>query len=324
MGRRDAESGEGSGEGSGERSGERSGDGGGERAPGDGAAVGGGTAAGTGRGSDARAGRSVPSGLRLIIGNRNYSSWSLRPWILMRHAGFEFEEVRVPLTTEAGARLMDELCPAGKVPVLNDGPLVLWDSLAICEYIADKARGAAGTTAGAAARRTAGSAASAAPVASAASDAASDSMVAASADAGVALWPEPVERRAEARAMSAEMHAGFAALRASMPMNCRREVGGFAPDFDTRTDIDRLVDLIESARSRSRARADGPWLFGRYSVADAMFAPIASRFRTYGISVPPDTRAWIDTTLDDPPMREWYALAAAETETIEKFEIPDR
>ena len=222
----------------------------------------------------------APTGLRLVIGNRNYSSWSLRPWILMRHAELEFEVVRVPLATEEGARLMAKLCPAGKVPVLNDGPLVLWDSLAICEYVADKARGAA-------------------------------------------LWPDAVERRAEARAMSAEMHSGFGKLRRSMPMNCRRVVAGFEPDFDTRTDIDRLVDLFESALSRSRGRGEGPWLFGRYSVADAMFAPIASRFRTYGIGVPPDTRGWIDATLDDPAMREWYAEAAAETETIENSEVPD-
>ena len=231
--------------------------------------------------ADAGGDRDVPAGLRLVIGNRNYSSWSLRPWILMRHAGLVFEEVRVPLGTEEGARLVAELCPAGKVPVLNDGPLVLWDSLAICEYVADKATGAA-------------------------------------------LWPASVERRAEARAMSAEMHAGFAALRAAMPMNCRRVVAGFEPDFDTRTDIDRLVELFESALARSEARGEGPWLFGRYSVADAMFAPIASRFRTYGIRVPPVTRAWIEATLDDPPMREWYAASAAETETIESAEVPDR
>lgn len=230
---------------------------------------------------DDRARESAPrAGLRLVIGNRNYSSWSLRPWILMRHAGLDFDEVRVPLGTEEGARLMAELCPAGKVPVLYDGPLVLWDSLAICEYVADKVPSAT-------------------------------------------LWPESVERRAEARAMSAEMHSGFATLRRTMPMNCRRVVRGFEPDFDTRVDIDRLVELFESARARSRSRGDGPWLFGRYSVADAMFAPIASRFRTYGVRVPPDTRAWIDATLDDPPMREWYALAAAETETIADSEVPE-
>jgi len=224
---------------------------------------------------------SVPKGLRLVIGNRNYSSWSLRPWILMRHAGLEFEEVVIPLSTEKGARMMAELCPAGKVPVLNDGPLVLWDSLAICEYIADKAQGAT-------------------------------------------LWPEAVERRAEARAISAEMHAGFATLRRNMPMNCRRVVTGFAPDFDTRTDIDRLVELFESTLARSESRGEGPWLFGAYSVADAMFAPIASRFRTYGIKVPPSTRGWIEATLDDPAMREWYAAAAAEPAVIERSEIPDR
>ena len=171
--------------------------------------------------------------MKLVIGNRNYSSWSLRPWILMRHAGLDVEQVRIPLATEEGERMKAEWCPAGKVPVLHDGPLVLWDSLAICEYVADKTD-------------------------------------------GPALWPQDVRLRAEARAMSAEMHSGFSALRRAMPMNCRRVVRGFEPGFDTRVDIDRLVDLFETALSR-RSSSGGPWLFGDYSVADAMFAPIASR-----------------------------------------------
>ena len=261
--------------------------------------------------------------MKLVIGNYNYSSWSLRPWILMRRAGIDFDEVRIPLATQEGERMKAEWCPAGKVPVLYDGPLVLWDSLAICEYVADKV---------------------------------------ADAESGPTLWPRDVHRRAEARAMSAEMHSGFSTLRRTMPMNCRRVVRGFEPDFDTRVDIDRLVDLFEVALSRSGSRsgsghgspgesasapadgsasapadgssggslpdrvgkADGPWLFGAYSVADAMFAPIASRFRTYGISVPRATHAWIEATLGDAPMREWYAAAEAEFEVIERSEVPDR
>jgi len=215
--------------------------------------------------------------MKLIIGNKNYSSWSLRPWILMKHAGLEFEEVRIPLDTTEGALMMKELCPAGKVPVLHDGPLVLWDSLAICEYIADKS------------------------------------------EAGP-LWPESVARRAQARAISAEMHSSFMALRSHMPMNCRRQIKGFEPDFDTRVDIDRLIELFES----SLAKSGGPWLFGRYSVADAMFAPVATRFSSYGIRTPPDTRAWIVSTLEDPHMQLWYADAAAEVETIDSEEVPDQ
>lgn len=215
--------------------------------------------------------------MRLIIGNKNYSSWSLRPWILMKHAGLDFDEVRIPLDTTEGALMLKEMCPAGKVPVLHDGPLVLWDSLAICEYIADKSK------------------------------------------AGP-LWPASVARRAQARALSAEMHSSFKALRRTMPMNCRRHVSGFEPDFDTRVDIDRVVELFES----SLASSGGPWLFGAYSVADAMFAPVATRFSTYGIRTPRDTRAWIAQTLDDPAMQAWYADAAAETETIENSEIPDQ
>lgn len=213
-------------------------------------------------------------GLKLVIGNKNYSSWSLRPWILMHHAQLQFEEIAVPLFTAEGESLLEKWCPAKRVPVLHEGPLVLWDSLAICEYIADKVT-------------------------------------------EQALWPARASDRARARAMSAEMHSGFADLREAMPMNCRRIVEGFTPSLAVQIDINRIVQLFEDALQQS----GGPWLFTHYTVADAMFAPVASRFRTYGIKLPRLSRDYVDRVLDDPPMRDWYAAAAAEPHVIEKSEI---
>lgn len=214
-------------------------------------------------------------GLRLVIGNKNYSSWSLRPWILMHHAGLAFEEIRVPLFTAEGEAMLEQWSPSRKVPVLYDGPLVLWDSLAICEYIADR-------------------------------------------DAARQFWPAEPAARARARAISAEMHSGFAAVRSRMPMNCRRIVEHFEPDLDTRIDINRLVQIFEQALADS----NGPWLFGNYSVADAMYAPIAWRFHTYRITTPRRTTQYLQRVRDDEPMQRWYSDAVAETETIDKAELP--
>ncbi|MFK8078108.1 MAG: glutathione S-transferase family protein [Granulosicoccus sp.] len=214
--------------------------------------------------------------MKLVIGNKNYSSWSLRPWILMHHAQLDFEEINIPLFTKEGAALIDEWCPAKRVPVLHDGPLVLWDSLAICEYIADKVTDRS-------------------------------------------LWPERTDDRARARAMSAEMHSSFAALREAMPMNCRRLVKGFTPTLDVQIDINRIVQLFEDALQQS----DGPWLFGSYTVADAMYAPIATRFNTYQIKLPALSQRYVDRTLNDAPMQDWFAASRAEDAVIDKAEVPD-
>ena len=212
----------------------------------------------------------------LAIGNRNYSSWSLRPWLLMRRAGLEFDVVDVPLDTEDTPEAMLRWSPTGRVPVLHDGELVVWDSLAICEHVAELAPGAG-------------------------------------------LWPADRAERALARSMSAEMHSGFPSLRAAMPMNCRRRVRGFVPDAATRVELGRIdVSLGESLR-----RSGGPWLAGRFGVVDAMYAPVASRVRTYAVALSAPVEAWIDRLLDTPEMREWYAAAAAETAVIDAEEIPD-
>jgi len=212
--------------------------------------------------------------MRLVIGNKNYSSSSLRPWILMKHARVRFEEVRVPLFTVQGNSMLEDLCPAKQVPVLYDDTLVLWDSLAICEYVAEKLP----------AKR---------------------------------LWPEAVEERAKARAMSAEMHASFHALRSHLPMNCRRNISDFSPSAEAANDISRVCQLIEQALQRS----GGPWLFGHYTVADAMFAPESTRFNSYEITTSERVSKYVKRVLGDVSMQAWYADAEHETEIISNAEV---
>jgi len=194
----------------------------------------------------------------------------------MHHAQLAFEEVNIPLFTEEGNTLIEKWCPAKRVPVLHDGPLVLWDSLAICEYIADKVTDRS-------------------------------------------LWPVRTDDRATARAMSAEMHSGFEALRGAMPMNCRRKVLGFKPNLDVQIDINRIVQLFEDALQRN----DGPWLFGSYTVADAMFAPVAMRFNTYQIPLPSLSSQYVERVHGDPPMQDWLAAARDEKYVVDRFEVAD-
>ena len=174
--------------------------------------------------------------LQLIIGNKAYSSWSLRPWLLMRHAGVEFAEVRLPLYTKSWHDTIGNYSPTGKVPVLIDGAVTVWESLAICEYIADKFPDRS-------------------------------------------LWPAASNARAVARAVSAEMHSGFAELRTRMPMNMRRRIVGKEYSIGVTNDIARIVSIWNEVRSRFGD--SGPFLFGDFSIADAMYAPVVSRFATY-------------------------------------------
>ncbi|WP_301101732.1 glutathione S-transferase family protein [Propionivibrio sp.] len=204
--------------------------------------------------------------MKLVIGNRNYSSWSLRPWLAIKQAGLPFEEIAIRLN-EAGTKAqIYKYSPSGKVPCLIDGDLLVWDSLAICEYLAEKSP---------------------------------------------SLWPSDARVRAEARSVSAEMHAGFSALRQSMPM----EINASKP-YDERTaevlaDIARIVAIWESCRRRFAA--EGPFLFGRFSIADAMFAPVVWRFKTYAVELPPASRDWVEAICGLPAMQEWRAGALSET-----------
>ena len=203
--------------------------------------------------------------LKLVIGNRNYSSWSLRPWIALKQSGLPFEEIPIRLN-EAGSKAdILKYSPSGKVPCLLDGELLVWDSLAICEYLAEKA-----------------------PL----------------------LWPLDSRLRAEARAVSAEMHAGFGALRQSMPMDIKASKPHDGRRPEVLHDIARIVAIWEGCRERFAA--GGPFLFGAFSIADAMYAPVAWRFKTYAVDVPPASQAWIEAICALPAMQEWHAGALAE------------
>lgn len=212
---------------------------------------------------------------KLIIGNKNYSSWSLRPWFLMREAGIEFDEHRILLDTPDTAAEIAAFDAAGKVPILVTEAFTVWDSLAICETVAEQWP---------------------------------EKM----------LWPDAAADRAFARAVAAEMHSGFFHLRDGMPMNCRamgRKIE--IPDALGR-DIDRVIAIWSECHRRFGA--NGGWLFGRFSVADAMFAPVVLRFRTYGINLPVSAGHYPRRVLESKAMQAWLAAAECEVEVIEADE----
>jgi glutathione S-transferase len=211
----------------------------------------------------------------LVIGNKNYSSWSLRPWVFLKHHGIPFEEVRIPLYREDSQGRIAAYTPAGKVPVLVDGDITVWDSLAILEYLAERFPETRG-------------------------------------------WPEAVAERAAARAIAAEMHAGFSALRTHCGMNCRRPPAAKPLPEEARRDVARIERIWRDCRGRHAGR--GPWLFGRYTIADAMYAPVALRFHTYRLSDDPVVSEYVSTVLAHPAVAEWMAEGRRETEVIPAFE----
>lgn len=212
----------------------------------------------------------------LIIGNKNYSSWSLRPWLALRMLGVEFDEHRIPLDTDTFAAEVARYSPAGRVPVLHHDGLRIWDSLAICEYAAERWP-------------------------------------------AVPAWPQAPAQRALARCVSAEMHAGFEALRDELPMNCRRRIPGFTIPARVEADIARIQAIwTECLESRT---GSGPWLFGAFSIADAMYAPVVMRFLTYDVPLSPLLAEYADTLTRSEPMVEWLAAAAAETEVLDGEEV---
>jgi glutathione S-transferase len=215
------------------------------------------------------------SNYTLVIGNKNYSSWSLRPWLLMRQTGIPFSEVRIALYTAESKQLIRRYSPSGKVPCLIDGELAIWDSLAIAEYLAERHPE----------RR---------------------------------LWPLDAAQRAQARSISAEMHSGFTNLRSKMSMNCRGRFPGHGRSVEVAGEIDRIQRLWSECRER-HAHA-GAFLFGSFSIADAMYAPVVLRFRTYEVQLNPACRAYADAILALPAMQQWLTEAVAETEVIAAFE----
>ncbi|MGA3941364.1 glutathione S-transferase family protein [Ralstonia nicotianae] len=205
--------------------------------------------------------------MKLVIGNKNYSSWSLRPWLLARQAGIPFEEIRLRLGSESFAAEVRRYSPAGRVPVLVDGDLTVWDSLAICETLAERFPRAR-------------------------------------------LWPEDPKARAHARSICAEMHTGFTALRGRMPMNVTAVLPGMGWNVAVQRDVDRIAQIWTELRQKYAA--EGPFLFGHFTVADAFYAPVVSRFATYGVRLPELAKAYADHILNLSAMQEWIESARGE------------
>ncbi|MFN4143177.1 glutathione S-transferase family protein [Aestuariivirga sp.] len=216
------------------------------------------------------------SNLHLVIGNKNYSSWSLRPWMALTMAGIPFRETVIPLDTPETARLIAAHSGAGRVPVLHHGRHTIWESLAIMEYLAELFP-------------------------------------------EKHLWPKAMVARALARAVSHEMHAGFAALRSACPMNLRRAVKPVPLNEAVLRDVARIEELWRLCRGRFGK--GGRFLFGRFSIADAMFAPVVSRFRTYAIEVTDESRAYMEAVMNTEAFGQWRAAALQEVWTVPADEV---
>ena len=214
--------------------------------------------------------------LRLVIGNKNYSSWSMRPWIAMKAAGIAFDETLIPIYVPGGKEKILAFSPAGKVPVLIDGDVHVWESLAILDYLAERFPQAG-------------------------------------------LWPADQAARAHARAVSAEMHAGFVPLRRHCPMNMWRP----AKKRDLPEDVVANVQRIDALWSDCRRRfgSGGPFLFGAFGAADAMYAPIVSRFHTYAVEVSDPAQAYMQAVMALPAWAAWRAAALKETWVLAEFEV---
>ncbi len=218
-------------------------------------------------------------GLTLVIGNKNYSSWSMRPWVAARAFGIPFTEVRVLLDQPDTAASIARYSYAGRVPVLLAGEITVWDSLAICEYLAEQFP-------------------------------------------DKHMWPRDVAARALARSVAAEMHSGFAGLRSAMSMNVKASLPGRGRTADAQADIGRICEIWEDCLARF---GHHQFLFGEFSIADAFFAPVVSRFKTYGVALAPALQAYCDRMLAHPAVKRWIDEALAETEVAGKHEdeLPD-
>ena len=222
--------------------------------------------------------------LQLYVGNKNYSSWSLRPWLLMRHAGIEFSEIALRLSFDNDSefkRALAPVTPAGRVPVLVDDGFAVWDTLAIAEYLAEKFP-------------------------------------------AKKLWPADVKQRARARSLCAEMHSGFGALRSNCPMNIEASLADvgkrlLAEKDDLRSDLQRIVQMW----SEQLKASGGPFLFGEFGIVDAFFAPVTWRITSYGLPVPDEIKHYVDRVHALPAMREWVEAALAEHDFLD-FDEPYR
>ena len=211
----------------------------------------------------------------LYIGNKAYSSWSMRPWLLMRHFDIPFTDETIPLRQPTTSQEIQRHSPTGKVPALAADGVLVWESLAILEFVAERFP-------------------------------------------DKAVWPVDAEARALARSLAAEMHAGFQALRQAVPTNFRRPQRAIGISDDVRRDVERIEAAWGSARSRFGQ--GGPFLFGAFTAADAMFAPVVNRFWSYAIPVQPVTQAYMDAVMALPAWKAWTDGARAETWVIDQFE----
>ena len=214
--------------------------------------------------------------LTLVIGNKNYSSWSMRPWMALKALSIPFSEIVIPLYTNAADKqhILD-VTTSGKVPALVDGDITVWDSLAIIEYLAERFPDAE-------------------------------------------LWPKDRAARAHARSISAEMHSGFMALRNECGMNIHRPVASKKLSEDALANVARIQQIWTDCHARYGG--EGPYLFGAFTAADAMFAPVVHRFRTYDIATSPPVRDYMKSMLANPAFGKWTDDALAETLRIPKFE----
>lgn len=209
--------------------------------------------------------------LKLAIANKNYSSWSMRPWVLLTQAGIAFEEIQLKFDDSGGVAGIEPYSPSRQVPVLIVDGEPVWDSLAICETAAELFP-------------------------------------------QQQLWPADARARQIARSICAEMHAGFRSLRGAMPMNIRASLPGRGMSPAVQKDIDRIVDIWESCRARFGR--GGELLFGQFTAADAFYAPVATRFLTYAVTLPPAAQRYADALLQLPAVCEWMAQARRETEFV--------
>jgi glutathione S-transferase len=214
--------------------------------------------------------------ITIYLGNKNYSSWSLRPWLALKQTGAAFTEELIPLSEAATRSTILRYSPSGRVPALKHNGLTVWDSLAICEYLAE-------------------------------------------AFPKVHLWPKDKAARAVARAVSAEMHSGFAALRNHLPMNMRSSFPNRGVTPDVQADINRVTAIWRDCRKRFGE--GGPFLFGGFSNADAMYAPVVSRFRTYKVELEAEAQAYTDAVWALPALQEWLTAAKNEPMIIENAEF---
>ena len=214
--------------------------------------------------------------MELIIGNKNYSSWSLRPWLLLAESNLPFVEKRNSLCTNLTHSEITKYSMAGKVPILNENGVLVWDSLAICEYISEQYLEGRG-------------------------------------------WPEDFKARAEARSCCSEMHSGFFQIREQMPMNCKASNRHIEITEKLQKEISRIDNLWSKQIEKNNPL--GPWLFGKLSIADCMFAPVVFRFSTYNVSLSQGSRAYMQTVLENQHIQKWLEESKNEIETIEIAEV---